>query len=207
MQSCLDTPILLLSKDFSDHQNSCLNPQDSFQLIKSWCKFQNIIIRYFFLDRMKKKKNTLYLCGEPNSEKIYITCSLQKAAFFYEEVNQGTSTYTFMWQDCINKCLIVINEPYFEPTMIEQLKVILEDTGTFVHKKMSSDEYLRPTTMIITSNRTSGLCPGSKPAIMAQLENLYDNLKAFPLLRNINKDLHNLWINLAAEKHLTDEEK
>lgn len=73
---------------------------------------------------------------------------------------------------------------------------------------MSSDEYLRPTPAIITSNTYIwNLCPGSKPAIMARLEHLYDNLKACPLLRNINKDPNPLWLNLSAQKYLTDEEK
>ncbi|CAL1286310.1 unnamed protein product, partial [Larinioides sclopetarius] len=33
--------------------------------------------------------------------------------------------------------------------MVETLKTILEGTGTFVHKKMSGDEYLHPTPVII----------------------------------------------------------
>lgn len=68
MQSCLDTPILQLSKDFNDHQNSCLCPLDSFQLVKKWCKFQNIIIRNYLLDILnildhmkKEKKNFIFM--------------------------------------------------------------------------------------------------------------------------------------------------
>lgn len=50
-----------------------------------------------------------------------------------------------MWKDCINKRIIVIKEPFFEQAIMEQLKFILEGTEAFVHKKMSSDEYVRLT--------------------------------------------------------------
>lgn len=69
--------------------------------------------------------------------KTYNARLLRKAVFFYREVNQGTASYTFMWQDRINKCLIIINEPYFDQAKIYQLIVILEGTGTIVHKNMS----------------------------------------------------------------------
>lgn len=214
MQSCLDTPILVLAKEFVDHKNICLTPKESVNLVMKWCRYQKIDMRNFILnilmvmDRCKKKRNSLYLCGEPNSGKTYIVRSLQKAAYFYGEVNQGTASYTFMWQDCVNKRLIVINEPYFDNAMIEQLKVILEGTGTFVHKKMSSDEYLRPTPVIITSNtKIWALAPGSKAAITARLIHLYDNLKSCPFLQDVTKDLHPLWLNHLADKFLTHAEK
>ncbi|CAL1262218.1 unnamed protein product [Larinioides sclopetarius] len=96
------------------------------------------------MDRQHKKRNILYLRGEPNSGKTFIAQSLAKSAFFYGAVTQGTSSYAFMWQDCINKRLILINEPYFDIGMVETLKTNLEGTGTFVHKKMSGDEYSDP---------------------------------------------------------------
>ena len=103
-----------------------------------------------------------------------------------------------MWQDCINKRIIVINEPYFDAAMIEQLKIILEGTGTgtFVHKKMSNDEYLRPTPVIITSNTyVWNLCPSTKGANLTRLIHFYDQLKACPIIENVSKDLHPAWLN------------
>lgn len=199
MQACLDTPILIPAKDYTDHQNLCLTPKESVSLIKQWCKFQKIDHRNFILnilnvlDKCKKKKNTLYFWGAPNSGKTCVTQSLQRAAYFYGEVNQGTASYIFMWQDCINKRLIVINKPHFDAAMIEQLKIILKGPGTFVHKKMSSDEYLRPTPVIMTLNTyVWSLFPGSKNAILSRLIHLYDDLKACPLLKDVTKDLHPL---------------
>lgn len=59
MQACLDTPILILAKEFSDHQNVCLTPKECVHLIQSWCKFQKIDPRNFILnvlDRCNEKK-------------------------------------------------------------------------------------------------------------------------------------------------------
>lgn len=116
-----------------------------------------------------------------------------------------------MWQGCINKRLIIIiNEPYFDQAMLEQLKVILESTGTFVHKhkKNSSDEYQRPTSVIITSNTYIwDMWPGSNQANLVRVMNLCDKLKSCPLLKTIKKDLHPLWLNLVADKYLTNKEK
>lgn len=120
MKASLDTPILKLTRDFNDYQINCLTPRESDSLIKRCCKFQNINIKFFLknilsvIDPMqKKKKNTLYLHEEPNSGSTYIARSLQKAEFFYGEVNQGTASYTFMWQVCINKRLIALNNLTF----------------------------------------------------------------------------------------------
>ena len=92
--------------------------------------------------------------------------------------------------------------------MIEQLKIILEGTGTFVHKKMSNDEYLRPTPVIFTSNNCVwNLCPIAKGAILTRLIHFYDEMKSCPLLENITKELHPVWLNIFADVFLNSEKK
>lgn len=49
MQSCFDTLILILSRDFVDHQNLCLTPKESVPLIMKWCRYQKIDLRNFIL--------------------------------------------------------------------------------------------------------------------------------------------------------------
>lgn len=89
-----------------------------------------------------------------------------------------------------------MNEPCFDNSMIEQLKIILEGIGTFVHRKNVGDDYLRPTPVMITSNTLIwNICPQSKDAIMARLVRFYNNLQESPFLEPISKDLHPNWLN------------
>lgn len=202
IQSTLDKPIRDLASEYIDMKGECMTPTKSANIMEKWCAFQNIEKKQFIrhivdvMDKNRRKLNTLILQGEPNSGKTFIAKSLQKASLFYGEVSQGIAGYTFMWQDCVNKRLIVINEPYFDNCMIEQLKIILEGTGTFVHKKNTCDEYLRPTPVVITTNydvwRT---CANAETAIRARCIHIYKELKAAPFLRRVRKDLHPGWIS------------
>lgn len=208
IQSVLDKNYLDLTRDFEDKKNQCMSPKRSADLMEEWCKFQGIDILTFcrtivnLMDKQQRKKNTLILEGSPNSGKTFIAKSIEKACIFYGEISQGSSGYAFMWQDCVNKRVIVINEPFFDACMIEQLKIVLEGTGTFVHKKNCSDEYLRPTPVVITSNTPVwNMCVGAKEAIKVRCLSIYDKLKAAPMLKNVRKDLHPRWINLLLMRH------
>nr|QVW56852.1 MAG: nonstructural protein [Emberiza spodocephala parvoviridae sp.] len=208
IQVTLDSPIRDLCINYSDKLNECMQPRNSARLMELWCEFQGIDPQQFVydvidcLDKKKRKLNTLILKGEPNSGKTFIAKSLQKAVRFYGEVTQGLSGYNFMWQDCVNKRLIVINEPYFDECMIEQLKVVLEGTGCFVHKKNNSDEYLRPTPVVITTNNDVWQsCPFSRKAIEVRCIRIYNNLKPCHLLKAIKKDLHPQWLSILAVKY------
>lgn len=208
IQQCLDTPIRTLCCDFKDQHAECLQPSTSAELMEKWFRFQGICPQTFVskllqcLDRQKRKLNTFVLIGEPNSGKTFIAKSLQKACRFYGEISQGTAGYAFMWQDCVNKRLIVINEPYFDECMVEQLKVVLEGTGTFVHKKNCSDEYLRPTPVVITANYPIwNTCLRSESAIRARCIAIYDKLKSCDMLSHVKKDLHPMWLSILAIKY------
>lgn len=208
IQYTLDTPIRDLCISYVDTKNECMQPSTSAELVEKWCSFQNIDPQQFVydmidcIDKKKRKLNTLILKGQPNSGKTFIAKSMEKACRFFGEITQGTGGYNFMWQDCVNKRLIVINEPYFDDCIIEQLKVVLEGTGTFVHKKNSSDEYLRPTPVLITTNNhVWATCYQSEQAIRARCLRIYDNLKPCPLLKRVKRDLHPQWLSILAIKY------
>ncbi|RWS00228.1 NS1-like protein [Dinothrombium tinctorium] len=58
----------------------------------------------------------------------------------------------FMWQDAVNKRLIIMNEPVLDEVAIEGCKEVFEGTECYVPVKMKSDQFLAPTPVIITSN-------------------------------------------------------
>lgn len=191
-----DTPFYELAESFQDTKGQCISVKESTELLKDWCKFQNIdptqFLRdiYDLMDQKLRKKNTLYLRGAPNSGKSYIARSLCKASRFFGQISQGTAGYAFMWQDCLNKRLIEINEPYIDDCMIEQLKMVMEGLGCFVHKKNCADDWLRPTPVIVTSNPTLWTRLSHEEAIRPRLIRYYENLKEFKRLKYVTGDLH-----------------
>lgn len=208
IQETLHIPIRDLCCNFEDKKNQCMPAVKSANLMEKWCHFQGIDPGQFardfeaVLDRTPRKQNCICLTGEPNSGKTFIAKSMEKACIFYAEIVQGTAGYAFMWQDCINKRVIVINEPCFDYTIIETLKAVLEGTGTYVHKKNSSDEYLRPTPVLITSNvPVWNMCSGAEQAIRVRCKRIYDNLKPCPFLKYVRKDLHPGWLTLLLIRH------
>lgn len=208
IQSTLDTDIRDLCINFKDKKKLCMSPQKSADLMDDWLKWQGLDPQLFveniicLMNRNKRKLNTIIMKGPPNSGKTFIAKSIEKACIFYGEINQAIAGYGFMWQDCVNKRVIVINEPCFDNCMIEQLKVVLEGTGTFVHKKNSSDEYLRPTPVIITTNTDVWVMAlSAKDAIISRCLAIYDKLKSAPMLKKVRKDLHPQWLSLLKIKY------
>lgn len=212
IQTTLDKDYRDLCRDFDDKNNECMSRKRSADLIEKWCAFQGICVKQFALnvvslmDRKMRKQNTIILEGTPNSGKTFIAKSICKACIFFGEVSQGSAGYAFMWQDCVNKRFIILNEPYFDNCMIEQLKIVLEGTGTFVHKKNCSDEYLRPTPVMITTNNPVWInTPAAESAIRARCHTIYSGLKSADFLKYVRKDLHPDWVNLIFMRHCTVE--
>lgn len=209
IQKTLDLDLYDLVTSFVDKKNECLTPRQSFNIVVKWCDFQKIKPKKFIMaimdcmDKKKRKLNTVAMIGEPNSGKTFIAKSICKAVVFYGEVCQGIAGYSFMWQDCINKRVIIINEPYIDNCMIEQLKYVLEGTGCFVHKKNSGDEYLRPTPVIVTANHELWrTCPQAKTAILSRYLAHFTGLRKADFLAKCQKDLHPGWIKLMCDKYI-----
>ncbi|KAF8789558.1 Retrovirus-related Pol polyprotein type-2 like protein [Argiope bruennichi] len=203
VQETLDKYYLDLAAEYVDDKRECMSLHQSADLMDQWIKFQGINPQEFcnnflhLLDHKHRKLNCIILQGAPNSGKTYIAKSLEKATIFYAEVTQAVAGYSFMWMDCINKRLIVINEPFFSNNSIEELKMVLEGTGCRVKCKGKGDEYLRPTPVLITSNVDVWCqCPEAKDAILARCLKIYDNLKPCPFLKNVYKDLHPRWLGI-----------
>lgn len=199
--------IISCCQDYHDQKDLCMTPQRSVAIMERWLEHQNIDKREFVislidtLDLKTRKRATFYMQGEPNSGKTFIVKSICKAVRNYGEVTQGIQGYTFMWQDCCNKKLIVLNEPFFDYCVIEKVKIIMEATGTYVPAKNRGEQYLKPTPVIITSNNDVwAQCPSAKGALLTRCRAYYNNLKSAPFLARVRKDLHPMWLPLLYSK-------
>jgi non-structural protein NS1 len=182
-----------------------MSPEESVEVVKEWCGCQGIPYTvlvgdlYEFMDRKRKKTNTFWMHGQSNAGKSFIARSLQELAVLYHCVPPGSNR--FMWQDCINKRLIVVNEPYLDEGAIEACKEIMEGNGAWVPVKNKPDQYLRPCPVLITSNTYLwAMNPQAKGSVLARVYEGYIDLKPAPFLEKINRELHPLWLDRAVSE-------
>lgn len=211
-QRILDMKFDELCANYSCYQDDGFETVErSVQVMEKWCEDQRIDVYRFardiqqFIDMQNRKVNCLYLQGQPNSGKSLIAKSIANLCQLYHSVPPGSNR--FMFQDTIDKRLILLNEPLLDDTQIEASKEVLEGFGAFVPIKMKADGYLRPTPVIVTTNTPIwSYAPDQKGALMARCYTGYDNLKKMPFLKDVTKDLHPLWIkrvlDIQLEKNL-----
>jgi hypothetical protein len=203
--------LIIMWKITLETKENYLDDLTSAAVMLHWCEIQNIDPVSFakniisFIDMKLPKINSLWLHGESNAGKSYIVRSLSALCCLYHQVPAGSNR--FMWQDAIEKRLIILNEPLLDETAIESSKEIFEGTGCFVPVKMKHDQFLPPTPVAITSNTHLWAFNAS---MKLPIQNRiycggYVNLKPVPLLKNINKELNPLWINVLVNESMDNE--
>lgn len=141
----------------NEDKGKYLSLPKSLQLFDRWILEQGFIKEEFLNDLFnvlqcnEPKLNTFVLQGEPNSGKSLILRSLAPIFMTYGEPRSDAS-YAFAWMDCIDKKLILWEEPLITDKSIEQLKLVLEGADTYVHVKNKCDAMLRRTPVLITTN-------------------------------------------------------
>lgn len=162
-------------------------------------------VKAFFdvLTRKKPKINTVVLMGRPNSGKSWAVRSLIPLYPQWGEV-RGSGSYNFMWEGCLDKAVIICEEPMFETATIEHAKQVLEGAQTQINVKNKCPHILQPTPVIITTNNDVWKwCPEAKSAIQARCYYMSD-LKSFPSLKNVTQALNPHWWQEMFELHYTE---
>lgn len=175
--------------------------EESYHLVEKWCcehgiPFKEFLVKLILVLTQKMAKiNCFYLHGESNSGKTWISQSIVTLMRYIGEVQGGSSGYTFMFQNCIQKSLILMNEPYFDNAMIESIKLVLEGSPTFVKIKCKDDDMLYRTPVILNTNaHIWTLTPAAEDAIRNRCF-IFENLKAQPWLEDVGqKRLHPAWL-------------
>jgi hypothetical protein len=175
-----------------------LTPTESYMIMEKWFKHQKIDGAKFanevkqVINREVRKKNCLWLQGESNSGKSWIASSILTLCSLYTTIPSGMND--FMFQDCINKRIIGMNEPLVLESGLEQLKEILEGRECNVRVKYKPNQLMSPTPFIITSNFDLWIMnPDAKDPLLNRIFD-YRNLKTAPFLKNITKELNPQWL-------------
>lgn len=137
------------------------NITDSVRVLDSLLEFQYggrqeryrfLLDLYNLLDRNVPKKNCMLVVGPPNSGKNYFfNCVIHSCINFGQMGNFNKFT-NFPMMECIQRRVILWDEPNFEPGAEEILKTIFAGDTTNVKVKYQGDAVLLRTPIVVLSN-------------------------------------------------------
>nr|QTZ83199.1 MAG: nonstructural protein [Tarsiger cyanurus parvoviridae sp.] len=172
----------------SEGTSDYMSLEESEKWFMDWCAHNDISPQAFLddlfnvLTKSVPKKNTLMLEGGANGFKSFVVRSLIPFFMTWGEVH-GSGNYQFMFQGCLDKALIICEEPMFEPATAEQAKQVLEGAPTQIQVKMKPPAILQPTPVLITSNNPLWKwCESARDAFKARM--FHYKIKPWPLKKN-----------------------
>lgn len=148
------------------------NPGKIFDILDT----QNIPVFSFCLDfwswffDRSNKKNTFIIQGPSNTGKSYFVRPFA-SLFQYGEITNGNQ---FMFENCINKELIVWEEPLINSEHAEKCKLVFEGTTTQVACKFKAPKTLSPTPVLITTNKPIWYYTESNEGALRNRSFIYD---------------------------------
>nr|UQT02526.1 nonstructural protein [Red mite densovirus 1] len=179
-----------------------LNINTSIKVIKYILKKQTGHVKhsvqaiYDLLNKVKPKRNTLMIVGAPNAGKTYLVESLAQFCHNTGYLANFNRTTAFPLNDCVDRRLIIWNEPNFEESAAETLKMILGGDKLAANKKWEDHAHIDRTPVIITTN--AQIFNMSNPVWSSRI--LVWNWQSLPALKYYTKPIHPaVWINIFEE--------
>lgn len=109
---------------------------------------------YNWINCIHPKKNVFMLTGPPNTGKT-LFISLLSELFVTKRLNSMDMASDFIFGNLINCNLIVIEEPFFPPIMLEDFKNLAGGQTMTVNTKYLPPQQLNRTPVIVSSNFTT----------------------------------------------------
>lgn len=139
------------------------NLEDSLYILKEILDFQFggemeeikefMINLHSVLDKRIPKKNTFLVWSkQSNAGKNVFFDAIVHAFLNYGQLANFNKYCSFPFQDCMNKRIVLWNEPVFEPSAIETLKMFLGGDVVSAKKKFDDDASISRTPVIILAN-------------------------------------------------------
>lgn len=140
--------------------NKYHSPEQSYEIFMQWCHDQGISSKELItnltdvMNRKLEKINTVCFIGQSNSGKtVMISNPLRTIARFTGDMGNRGSGGDFVFMECINKRLIVIDECIMDPKNLEDMKKLLGGEEMLVQVKFQGHGKLSRTPCIITGNK------------------------------------------------------
>lgn len=109
-------------------------------------------------EKAEGKKNSMFILGDPNSGKSFffdMVCAFHLNVGHVKNFNKNTS---FPLNDCVNKRILLWNEPNIETAAFDTVKMLLGGDPLPADVKFESNNVISRTPVILTSNS----CPFNK---------------------------------------------
>lgn len=191
--------------NFDEHY---FTSRESFEIIKELLSFQCSDVYQFvkdlynWLERKTNKKNCFSIVSPPNAGKnyffdavIHLMCNNGQIANFNKHIS-------FPLMDCVNRRILVWNEPHCETSAYEDIKLLFGGDSMKVRVKYKDDACVERTPVLLLANYE--LFPKDE-AFNTRMFRYY--WKPFPLLKKYKKYLNPFAIiKLFQHFHLIDEE-
>lgn len=137
-----------------------MTPEESYEKMIAWLKYQNLDPIAFvdnvcdIMDKVRQKVNTICLIGDSNSGKS--TMVSQPLRILSRHVgligNKGANS-DFVYQECVNKRAIIIDECVMNPVNLEELKKLTGGEEMKVNVKQEEYATIVRTPVIMTGNK------------------------------------------------------
>lgn len=104
------------------------------------------------IDRLVPKKNTLYVLSPPNAGKNYFFDCCLHYCINFGQMGNFNRYCNFPMMECVDRRIILWNEPCMEPSAVETLKMILGGDTVNAKVKYQGDAVITRTPVIVLSN-------------------------------------------------------
>lgn len=165
---------------------------DSFTLLLNFLNFQfnNDFVPFLklifnWMNKNNGKKNAILITGPPSSGKTYFANILMSLSITYGLIINSNKYSSFPFNNCVNKRLLFWDEPNFQPSLLEHIKILFAGTKLDVDVKFMKAQRVNKTPILICANRD--VFP-TNDQFTCRMERL--RFKNCPMLVNYKKDLH-----------------
>lgn len=141
------------------------------------------------IDKLVPKKNTLYVISPPNAGKNFFFDACIHYCINFGQMGNFNRYCNFPMMECVDRRIILWNEPCMEPSAAETLKMILGGDTVNAKVKYQGDSVITRTPVIVLSNNDVF------PSDRAFRSRIYQySWKSCPMLKNYKKKPHPLSI-------------
>lgn len=137
-----------------------LDPKESYQKMLAWLEWQHIdpvsFVNNVFdvMDRVNPKINCITLIGAPNSGKTtMVSAPIREICKHVGQIGNRGANSDFIYQECLNKRMIALDECVMAPQCLEDLKLLTAGEKLKSNCKSKGFEDVVRTPCILTGNK------------------------------------------------------
>lgn len=109
-------------------------------------------IIYLHLNKKTGKKNCIQICGPPSSGKTYFINIISSFVLSKGQIRNFNKYDNFPLNDCIDKRILIWDEPNYERSAIEQIKLLFSGDKCPANVKYESQVQIDRTPIYVTAN-------------------------------------------------------